>query len=130
MILKTKSTDFGLLILRISVAGLMLIHGIFKILNGIGFIKEMAGSMAYGVYIGEVLAPIAIIIGFRTRIASAILAFNCLVALLMVHAKDLLALNSYGGYANELLFLYMFGAAALMFSGAGKYAVSRKSLWD
>lgn len=128
--MKTKNADIGLLILRISVAGLMLFHGISKIITGVEFIKAMAGFMAYGVYIGEVLAPIAILIGFRTRIASAILAFNCIVAFIMVDANNFFAINQFGGYANELLMLYLLGAVALFFMGGGKYAVSNKNEWD
>lgn len=57
----------------------MLLHGIAKLTHGIDFIKSVAGVFAYGVYVGEVLAPIAILIGFRTRIAAAVYAVNCLV---------------------------------------------------
>ena len=131
-----KNIDLGLLVLRISIGLLMLLHGISKLIHGIGFIKGMLegmgmpGFVAYGVIVGEVIAPLAILIGFKTRIASAIYAFNCFVAILMVHSKDLLSLNEHGGWAVELLGLYLLGAVALVFTGAGKYAVSQKSQWD
>ncbi len=131
-----KNIDLGLLVLRISIGLLMLLHGISKLIHGIGFIKGMLegmgmpGFVAYGVIVGEVIAPLAILIGFKTRIASAIYAFNCFVAILMVHSKDLLSLNEHGGWGVELLGLYLLGAVALVFTGAGKYAVSQKSQWD
>lgn len=131
-----RNNDFGLLILRLSVGGLMLLHGIFKLMNGVGGIEQMvAGAglptfITYGVYIGEVVAPVFIILGLGTRVAAAIMAFNCLVAGLMAHAGDIFTLNEGGGWTLEVLGLYMLGAAALMFTGGGKYAVSSKHIWD
>lgn len=130
-----KNTDLGLLILRLALGILMLLHGIGK-LNGLGFIqnvlteKGLPSFFAYGVWIGELVAPLAILIGFRTRIAAAIFAFNCLTAALLVHANDIFALNQHGGWGVELLGLYFFGALALLFTGGGKYAVSKHNRWD
>jgi len=131
-----KNNDLGLLILRISVSVLMLLHGISKFSGGLEFIKSMLVEkglpdfIAYGVIVGEVLAPIAILIGFRTRITAAIYAFNCLVAILMVHSADIFAMADHGGWALELLGLYFFGALALFFTGAGNIAVSKTNKWD
>jgi len=125
----SKNTDLGLLVLRISIGGLMLFHGVSKILHGISFLVENMGTFAYAVYIGEVLAPIAILVGFRTRIAAVIFAINCITAIAVAHAQDIFSISDHGGYANELLMLYLLGAIALFFTGAGKYAVS-KTNWD
>jgi putative oxidoreductase len=131
-----KNNDLGLLILRISVSVLMLLHGISKFSGGLEFIKSMLVEkglpdfIAYGVIVGEVLAPIAILIGFRTRIAAVIYAFNCLVDILMVHSADIFAMADHGGWALELLGLYFFGALALFFTGAGNIAVSKTNKWD
>ncbi|WMX14227.1 MULTISPECIES: DoxX family protein [unclassified Aureispira] len=131
-----KNTDLGLLVLRISIGVLMLLHGIGKLGGGLGFIESVLADkgiptfIAYGVIVGEVLAPIAILAGFRTRIAAAIYAFNCLVAILLVHMGDIFTLNQHGGWGIELLGLYLFGAVALFFTGAGKYAMSKNNTWD
>lgn len=131
-----RNNDIALLIVRLSLGVLMLLHGIAKLVHGLDFIKGMLSSMglpsfiAYGTLVGEVLAPLALILGFRTRIAAAIYAVNCLVAILMVHAQSLFTLNEFGGWSVELLGLYLFGALAIVFSGAGKYAVSTKNIWD
>nr|WP_321410511.1 DoxX family protein [uncultured Carboxylicivirga sp.] len=131
-----RKTDLGILVLRLSVGLLMLLHGIAKLVHGLDFIKGMLSGIgfpsfiAYGVLVGEVIAPLAIIIGYRTRIASAIYAINCLVAIFMVHAGDLFSLNDHGGWGVELLGLYLFGAVALFFTGSGKYALSFKNTWD
>lgn len=131
-----KNNDLGLLILRLSVGGLMLLHGISKLVHGAGFIEQVVEGaglptfISYGVYIGEVLMPLLIIIGLVTRGAALIFAFNCLVAALLVHAHEIFSLNEQGGWTVELLGLFFFGAIVLVFTGGGKYAVSNKYLWD
>jgi len=131
-----RNNDIGLLILRLSLGVLMLLHGVSKLIHGLGFIKGMLSEMglpsfvAYGVLVGEVIAPLALILGFRARIAAAVYALNCLVAISMVHAQSLFTLNDHGGWSVELLGLYLFGAVAVFFTGAGQYAVSNKNTWD
>lgn len=131
-----KNIDLGLLILRISIGGLMLLHGIAKLQHGAGFIEQVVADaglpsfIAYGVYVGEVIAPLFILFGYGTRAASVVFAGNCLVAALLVHSQDIFSLGAQGGWAVELLGLYFFGAVALIFTGGGKYALSNKHLWD
>ena len=126
----SKNTDLGLLILRISTGGLMLFHGVSKLIHGISFLVENMGAFGYAVYLGEVLAPILILIGFRTRLAAVLLAVTCIVAVATAHAQEIFTISDHGGYALELLGLYFFGALALFFTGAGKYAVSKNNKWD
>ncbi|MDR2954484.1 MAG: DoxX family protein [Prevotella sp.] len=136
MKLLEKNTDLGILIIRLSIGILMLLHGVSKLMNGVGGIEQMLtgmglpGFFAYGAYIGEVLASILIIIGFGTRAAALIFAFNMIVAVATAHAGDILTLSPQGGWAIELPALYFFGAIALAFTGGGKYALSNKYLWD
>lgn len=131
-----KTQHIGLLILRISIAFTMLIYGITKLINGIDFIKgllvqyELPSFLGYGIYIGEILAPILIIIGFRTKLAGLVFAINCLAAILMVQLPNLLKLNEFGGWAIGLIFIYMMFGIALFFTGAGKYALSTNNKWD
>ena len=131
-----RNTDLGVLILRLSVGIMMLLHGVSKLIHGIGPIEAQViaagvpAFVAYGVYVGEVVAPLMLIGGVGTRVGGLILAFNCLVAALMVHSADIFSLNATGGWGVELLGLYAFGALALVFTGGGKYALSRKYIWD
>ncbi|MBE8724329.1 DoxX family protein [Flavobacterium hungaricum] len=125
-----SKTDLGLLVLRISIGGLMLFHGVAKILHGISFLTENMGAIGYAVYIGEVVAPLAILAGWRTKIAAVIFAVNCIVAIAVAHANEIFSISEHGGYALELLMLYLLGAVALVFTGAGKYAVSSSNKWD
>ncbi|WP_442482257.1 DoxX family protein [Aeoliella sp. SH292] len=130
--------DIGKLILRITVGGLMLPHGMAKMsAAALGGLQSMLASqgipgfVAYGVYVGEVLAPILIIIGFLTRPAAAVFAFNMVVAIYLAHASQLVQLSDKGGLALELQYLYLFGAIAIAFLGAGKYSISGgTSKWD
>ncbi len=127
-----QNIDLGLLIFRLILGFTMLLHGIAKITGGIGGIEHMLGEhglpgfIGYGVYIGEIVAPLLLIVGFKTRLSAAVFAFNCVVALLLAHAGDIFALGKYGGWAIELLALYIFGSLALAFTGGGKYSLDSK----
>lgn len=130
-----KNLDLGVFVLRMAIGVLMLFHGIAK-LKGIQGIENMlinAGLpaiMAYGVYLTEIIAPILIIIGFRTRLASAVYTYGVLFAIALVHSGDLFKLNPHGGWGIELLGLYLFGAIALFFTGGGQIALSSLNKWD
>jgi len=121
------NADLGKLILRLTLGGLMLFHGIAKLLNGIGFIEgELASHglptvLAYGVYIGEILAPLMVLLGYQTRIGALLIIFNMLVAIALVHGHQLLALGSNGGWALELQGFFLFTAVAVIFLGPGRY---------
>lgn len=134
--MKQQNIHFGLLILRLTLGVLMLFHGYAKIINGVEGIentlidKGLPGFIAYGVYVGEVIAPLMMIVGFRTRLAALIFAFNMLVAALLAHPNDIFALTDRGIYSLETLALFLFGGLALFFTGGGKFAVSSKSWWD
>ncbi len=131
-----KNVDAGLLVLRLSVGVLMLLHGIAKLIYGIDPIVQMTEAaglpsfVAYGVYIGEFIAPLFIIAGVATRVAAAVFSFNMLVATLLAHSAQVFQLDAMGGWALELQGLYFFGALVLVFTGAGKYALSTKNIWD
>ena len=132
----STSTETGKFILRLTIGGLLLLHGISKLIKGIDGLVELhegkgiPAVMAYGVYIGEVLAPILLIVGFRARLAALIVAFTMLWAILMRHAEDVFKLTQGGAWGVELPALFLLGALAIYFLGAGRYALSRSSRWD
>ncbi|SFL94225.1 DoxX family protein [Marinobacter zhejiangensis] len=121
------NADLGKLIIRLTLGGLMLFHGISKLINGIGFIEGQLAShgmpafFAYGVYIGEIIAPLMVLLGYQTRIGAIIIVFNMLVAIALVHGHQLLTLGGNGGWALELQGFFLFTALALIFLGPGKY---------
>ena len=122
---------FGKLVIRLSLGVLMLFHGAAKILHpdSLGFIRSMLvgadlpGALAYGVYVGEVVAPLMIILGIYSRVGGLIVVVNMLFAIWLAHADDIFTLTEHGGWALELQGFYLFSGLALIFLGSGRYAV-------
>ena len=112
------------------VGGLLLFHGVDKVIHGIGFIEKLMivqglpDYTAFGVYIGEVLAPVLLILGWRSRWWASIIAFNMAAAIYLVQLKSFFALGAHGSWALETPMLFLLGALAIAFLGSGKYAVS------
>ena len=127
--LNTNNNDAGKLVLRIALAAMLLFHGVAKLSGGIGFVADMltkAGLPAvfgYGVYIGEVVAPLLILVGLFTRPAALIVAINMIVAVLLAHTSQFFTLNETGGWALELQGMYFFAAVAVALLGAGRYSI-------
>lgn len=121
----------GKLVLRLTVGIFMLFHGIAKITNPgtVDFIgSTLSGSglpsiLAYGVYLGEVIAPLMIIVGLYCRYGAIIIVINMVFAVLLMHTGDIFALTDHGGWRLELQGFYLFGAVAIMFLGSGRHAV-------
>ncbi|MBN2615897.1 MAG: DoxX family protein [Bacteroidales bacterium] len=131
-----RNRDLSILIIRLTVGILMLLHGIYKLNHGIGGIvgmveaKGLPGFIGYLVFIGEIIAPLLIIIGYRTRVGALLLLTNMLFVIFLVFQHSIFALGPHGGWKLELVGFYLFGALALFFSGGGKYALSSKTKWD
>ncbi|SFN79070.1 putative oxidoreductase [Chryseobacterium oleae] len=131
-----RNIDLGLFITRIAIGFPMLIYGISKLIHGVGFIENMMVQkglpdfFAYGVFVGEIIAPVMIILGFRTRLAGIAFAANCFTAIILAQTGSIFKLNEFGGWAPELLVIYMLVGLSFFFTGAGKYAVSTGSKWD
>ncbi len=121
--------DMGKLLLRVTIGVLMLLHGLAKIESGPGPIAGMLvqhglpGALAYGAYIGEVIAPVLLIVGVWTRGAAALIVVNMLFAIGLAHAGQVFALGKQGGWAIELQGLYLFGAIAVALLGAGRLSL-------
>ena len=133
-----KNRDLGLLVLRLTVGLLMIPHGINKLLHADAFAfvqsaleaKGLPTFIAYGVFVGEIVAPLLIVLGFRSRLGALVMFLNGLATLYLAYSDSLTALNPHGGWAPELPGLFLFGALALLFTGGGKYALSTRNKWD
>lgn len=129
----TSCDDLGRLILRLSLGILILMHGLAKLFNGIGGIESMLSShgmpafFAWGVYVGEVIAPILVILGIYTRLGALLIALNMVVAILLAHSHQLLMLSNSGGWQLELQGMFLFTSIALIFLGAGAYGLGGRS---
>ena len=112
--------------MRVGFGALMLTHGIPKLL------KMLSGDFSFGDPIGigetatlilavlcEVLFPLLVIIGFKTRLSAIPVIITMAVAAFIVHAAD-----PFG--TKEMAILYLIGFTAIALLGAGKYSIDRK----
>ncbi len=118
--------DLWLLISRVALATFMLTHGYPKFLKllaggpysfadpfGIG----VAASLVLAV-LSEFIAPLFILFGLFSRLASVPVIFTMFTAAFIFHAADPFA-------RRELALLYLVGFLAILILGPGKYSVDR-----
>ncbi len=128
----TGSEDIGLLLLRLTLGGLMLLHGLAKLGGDVSGIQGMLqgiglpAALAYGVYIGEVLAPLLLIVGWYARVGALLIVVNMVFALLLAHRGDFFLLTQNGGWALELQGMFLMSAVALALTGPGRFAVNER----
>ena len=129
--------DAGKLLLRLLHGVLLLLHGLHKIVSGPGGVEGMLvthhvpGVLAYGVYLGEVLAPVLLILGVYSRLGGLLVVGNIAVAILVTHGIDIFHRNPYGGWAIELELFYGVCGLIVMLLGAGRYSVAgAKGKWN
>jgi len=123
-ILNLKNTDIALLFLRIGIGGLMLTHGIPKMMMLFGGEPIIFGdpiglgvetSLTLAVF-AEFICSILILIGLGTRLAAIPLALTMAVAFFIVHAADPFQ-------RKELALLYLIVFLFLFLTGSGKYSL-------
>ena len=120
-----KSEPFlsiGLLLLRLGFGGLMLTHGIPKIMNyatlatqfpdPLGMGSQLSVTMAIGAEVG---CSALLILGLFTRLATIPLIITMLVAILIVHGGDPFA-------KKELAITYLIPFLTLLLTGPGRFA--------
>jgi putative oxidoreductase len=123
-----QTEDIGKLVLRLTLGILLIMHGVAKILGGVGGISGMLqnvglpGFFAYGVDLGEVLAPLLVILGLYARIGALIIVVNMLAALYLAHLGDLFLLGQGGGWKLELQGFFLFTALAVALIGPGRFS--------
>lgn len=122
--------NIGKLILRLTLGILILLHGIAKIKGGVDGLSGavtaagLPAFVTYGVYVGEVLAPILVLLGWYSRIGAGLIAINMLFALSLVHRAELFDLGKTGGWALELQGMFLFTAIALALLGPGRFSLN------
>lgn len=121
--------DLGKLVLRATLAILILFHGVSKLITGVEPIMGMltkAGlpaGLAFLVYVGEVIAPLMILFGIWARLGAVIVAINMIVAVALAHGAQLFTMGKTGGWALELQGFFFFTALAVALLGAGRYSM-------
>ena len=122
--MKSNNYDLGLLVLRLGFSALMLTHGIPKLqmlIEGKGAefpaVLGLPGAAALVLaVIGELVAPILIILGWKTKLASIFPIITMAVAAFVVHGSD-----PFG--KKEFPLLYLFGFLAILLMGAGRFSI-------
>lgn len=128
--------DVGKLVGRLSVGGLLLLHGVHKLLTGIAPIKTMVVGahlpdlIAYGVYLGEIVGPVLVILGLFSRLGGVLIVLNMLVAIALAGMASLFKLNEFGGYALELETFYLLGGLSVALLGAGRLGLNIGGRWN
>ncbi|MCH1484851.1 MAG: DoxX family protein [Flavobacteriaceae bacterium] len=119
--------NIALLLIRIVFAGSMLYgHGLSK------FYRLIEGNLSFANPIGigeaptlvlavfsEFLAPLFILVGYKTKIFSFFPAATMFVAAFIVHLSDPFA-------RKEKAILFLIGFIVIMMMGPGKYSIDRK----
>jgi len=123
--------NIGKLILRVMLGSLMLFHGVNKLQHGIEYIKGLIVAqglpefLAYGVYVGEIVAPVLLILGWRSRIWAGLIAVNMLVVIYLTQLGAFIKLGAHGSWAVELQMFYLLTAVSIAFIGSGRFAITR-----
>lgn len=121
--------DLAKLVLRIGFAGLFLLHGIHKLHSGVAFIEGkflefgLPTFFAYAVYLGEVIAPLFIIVGVLTRLSAFICVMTSVVVIILMHSHNFFSLTKVGAWSIEGIATFLCGFLAIMLLGSGKYAL-------
>ena len=124
--------DIGKFVLRVALGSLILMHGIAKLTGGVSFIAKSVAAvglpsfLAYGVYLGEVVAPLLLIAGLYTRLAALVIAINMLFAVGLIHTTEMFAIGESGGWALELQGMYLVTAVAVALLGSGRFSIDAR----
>jgi putative oxidoreductase len=115
--------DIGKLILRLTTAGLLLFHGSYKVFNEIDSTLNMVEAsglprfLGFGSIMGEFVAPIFVLLGYKTRVAAIVIAINMLATILVAHRDIILRVNDYWGWMIELNVFFLGAALTISFLG-------------
>ena len=122
-VIRKYNVDFGLLIFRLIVGGLMLTHGYGKFMRLIQGDLRFADPLGLGSEASLILAVFAeficallIMLGLVTRLASIPLIITMAVAAFIIHGGDSLA-------EKEKAILFLASFIILFYKGGGKYSL-------
>jgi putative oxidoreductase len=114
---------------RILISTLFLINGIFKITNYDGTVDWMEGYGVPGILIIpaiiiEILGPVLIILGYKTKITAAFLSLFCLVTAIIFHSEFSNQMQLTSFLKNIAL---AGGFLFLVINGSKKFSLDNKS---
>jgi putative oxidoreductase len=126
------NSDLGRLLLRITLGVCILFHGIAKLQGGVDGIAQgltamgLPGFIAYGVYLGEIVGPLLLILGWFSRLGAGLIAVNMVFAIAIAHRADVFKISEQGGWAIELQAIYLTAAIALALLGPGRFSINER----
>ncbi|MGK2888981.1 MAG: DoxX family protein [Candidatus Malihini olakiniferum] len=121
--------DAGKLLLRLAFGILLIFHGWHKIVDGVDAIAGMLTNaglptfIACGVFAGEVVSPILLILGILTRPSALVVAGTIVVAQFLAAPASFVSLVKTGAWGAEPTAVFFFSALAISMLGSGKYSV-------
>ena len=123
----TRFYDSALALLRIVFSLLIMTHGwskLERILEGnLSFGDPLGLGSTLSLYLvtfAELVAPIFIIVGFKTRIMALITSFAMAVAAFIAHGADPFA-------KKEMALLYLVGFLTVALMGPGRYSIDQRT---
>jgi putative oxidoreductase len=115
-----------LALLRISFSGMLMTHGYGKFMRLISGDFQFANPIGIGelptlilAVLAEFVAPVFIIVGYRTKWATVLPMFTMLTAALIVHLSDPFERKEHG-------LLFFFGFLTIYAFGAGRFSIDKK----
>jgi len=125
---QTNLTDHGIALLRVTSGGLLLTHGLIKVLvftpaGTAGFFESIGfpGVLAYPVMAGEIVLGAALVLGLMTRLA-ALLALPILLGAIIPHAGNGFTFSNPGG-GWEFPVFWTVALAVQAMLGGGNFAI-------
>lgn len=64
-----------------------------------------------------------LIIGYKSRLAAVVIAFDMITAIYLAHMKDIFSVADVGAWGIETEMFYLLGSICIILLGSGKYAV-------
>jgi putative oxidoreductase len=125
----TESNRFGtaFLLLRVVVGIAFVFHGVPKIAHASTWMDAMPhhppAFLQEAAAVAEFFGGLMLIAGVATRVAAALIAVDMIVAIVLVHLPAHAPLVTSHGDSMELPFVYLFGTAALVLAGPGRWSL-------
>jgi len=115
------------LLLRFVVGGAFVLHGTPKMAHASTWMDAMPlhppAFLQEAAAVAEFFGGFMLLAGIATRVAAALIAVDMMVAIAAVHLPAHTPLVTSHGESMELPFVYLFGAAAFMLAGPGRWSL-------
>jgi putative oxidoreductase len=122
-----KYTDYAYALMRIMAGFMFSFHGAQKILGILSDFQPVIGSQLWFGGLIELLAGLAVLLGFQTRAAAFLCCGEMAVAYFQFHWKFQMGRNFFPALnQGELAVLYCFVFLFIACRGGGKWSVDKK----